>query len=130
MVSRIEVRRDRLIIILRPTDPSAEPETLSVPWQRPPFKRFRKILLPRGTVRKDVRPDRAERRIRLVKAIACGRGWLKEIISGSVIDAEQLAKRERCSVGERECQVDLTFLITQRQSRCSSVLALNHGKVN
>jgi len=113
MVSRIEVRCDRLIIILRPTDPSAEPETLSVLWQKPPFKRFRKILLPHGTVRKDVRPDRAERRTRLVQAIACGRSWLKEIISGSVIDAEQLAKRERCSVRQVNLTFSLAFLAPQ-----------------
>src|SRR4029077_18211485 len=113
LVSRIEVQRDRLIIALRPTDPSAEPETISVPWQKPPFKRFRKILLPHGTVREDIRPDRAERRIRLVKAIARGRAWLKDIISSSVIDAEQLAKRERCTVRQVNMTLSLAFLAPQ-----------------
>jgi hypothetical protein len=31
---------------------------LSIPWQKPPFKRFREILLPHGLSRKEVRPER------------------------------------------------------------------------
>ena len=113
LVSRIEVQRDRLIIALRPSDPSAEPETLSIPWQKPPFKRFRKILLPHGVLRENVRPDRAERRIGLIRAIARGRAWLGEIVSGAVIDAEQLARRERCSVRQINLTLSLAFLAPQ-----------------
>ena len=101
------------MIALRPADPSVESETISVPWQKPPFKRFRKVLLPHGTVREDIRPDRAERRVRLVKAIACGRGWLKDIISETIIDAEQLAKRERCTVRQVNLTLSLAFLSPQ-----------------
>jgi hypothetical protein len=68
------------------------------PWQKPSSKRFRQILLPHGCSRKEVRPERPERRLRLVSAIARGRRWLDEIVSGSVTDAEQIALRERCSV--------------------------------
>jgi hypothetical protein len=39
--------------------------------------------------------SRAERRLRLVSAIARGRRWLDEIISGSVTGAEQIAVRDR-----------------------------------
>jgi hypothetical protein len=35
------------------------------------------------------------RRVRLISAIAHGRRWLDEIMTGSITDAEQLAKRER-----------------------------------
>jgi hypothetical protein len=58
------------------------------PWQKPPSKRARKTLLPHGTLRDKLRPERAERRARLVKAIARGRRWLQEIVTGSVTDAE------------------------------------------
>ena len=61
-------------------------------------------------VSEDIRPDRAERRARLVSAIARGRCWLDEIVSGSVIDAEQLAKRERCTVRQVNLSLSLAFL--------------------
>ena len=47
---------------------------------KPPSKRFRQILLPHGVSRKEVRPERPERRLRLVRAIARGRRWLDEIV--------------------------------------------------
>jgi hypothetical protein len=92
LVSRIEVQRTQLVISLKPTDRSTESMTLSIPWQKPPSKRFRKILMPHA-LREDIRPDRAERRVRLITAIARGRIWLDEIMTGSITDAGQLAKR-------------------------------------
>ncbi|WP_029077513.1 recombinase family protein [Bradyrhizobium sp. th.b2] len=83
---------------------------LSIPWQKPPSKRFREMLLPHGTPRKDVRPERPERRLRLVSAIARGRRWLDEIISGSAISAEHIASRERCSVRHVNMTISLAFL--------------------
>jgi hypothetical protein len=83
---------------------------ISVPWQKPPSKRFREILLPQGTLRNNIRPERAERRARLVSATARGRTWLDEIMSGSVTSAEQLAKRERCTVRQVNLTLSLAFL--------------------
>jgi site-specific DNA recombinase len=80
---------------------------LSLPWQKPPSKRFRQILLPYGSSRNEVRP---ERRLRLVSAIARGRRWLDEMISGSVTDAEQIALRERCSIRHVNMTISLAFL--------------------
>jgi site-specific DNA recombinase len=96
LISRIQVQRNQLVSSVKPTNDTIEPEVLSIPWQKPPSKRARKILLPHGTLRDNVRPERVERRARLVNAIARGRCWLGEIVSGAVTDAEQLAKRERC----------------------------------
>jgi site-specific DNA recombinase len=84
-----------------------------MPWQKPPSKRFRKILLPHGTPRENVRPERAERRARLVSAIARGRRWLDELISGAVTDIQQLAKRERCTVRQVNLTLSLAFLAPQ-----------------
>jgi len=83
LVSRIEVQKNRLVVSLKPTDHSAEPELISVPWQKPPSRRSREILLPHGTLRENIRPERAERRARLVTAIARGRRWLDQLSSGA-----------------------------------------------
>jgi hypothetical protein len=121
LIDRIDVHKDRLAVQLRshenpgtikssgdiePTDD----RLLSIPWQKPPAKRFRQILLPHGSSRSEVRPERPERRLRLVSSIARGRRWLDEIISGSVTDAEQIALRERCSVRHVNMTISLAFL--------------------
>jgi DNA invertase Pin-like site-specific DNA recombinase len=110
LISRIEVQRNQLVISLRPTNDSAQPEVLSILWQKPPSKRPRKILLPRGVSPDNLRPERAERRARLVSAIARGRSWLDEIISGSITSAEQLASRKRCTVRQVNLTLSLAFL--------------------
>ena len=56
------------------------------------------------------RPERAERRARLVSAIARGRRWLEEITTGAVKDAKQLAARERCTVRQVNLTLSLAFL--------------------
>jgi DNA invertase Pin-like site-specific DNA recombinase len=121
LVERIEVHKDRLEVRLRSrespgtinlADNNEPPDdrVLSIPWQKPPFKRFREILLPHGSSRNEVRPERPERRLRLVSAIARGRRWLDEIISGSVTDLEQIALRERCSVRHVNMTISFAFL--------------------
>jgi site-specific DNA recombinase len=122
LIDRIDVHKDRLAVRLRPrenpgtikpADDIEEPtddRLPSIPWQKPPSKRFRQILLPHGSSRNEVRPERPERRLRLVSAIARGRRWLDEIISGSVTDAEQIALRERCSVRHVNMTISLAFL--------------------
>jgi hypothetical protein len=113
LVSRIEVQSNQLVVSLKPTDRSTEAATLSVPWQKPPSKRFRKILLPNGALREHIRPDRTERRLRLITAIARGRRWLDEIVSGSITEAAQLAKRERCTMRQINLTLSLAFLSPQ-----------------
>jgi site-specific DNA recombinase len=120
-IDRIDVYKDRLAVRLRSRESPGTTELaddiaptddrlLSVPWQKPPSKRFRQILLPHGSSRNEVRPERPERRLRLVSAIARGRRWLDEMISGSVTNAEQIALRERCSVRHVNMTISLAFL--------------------
>ena len=116
LVDRIDVHGGHLAVRLRSpenrgggNDP-IDDRVLSIPWQKPPSKRFREILLPHGSTRKEIRPERPERRLRLVSAIAKGRRWLDEMISGSVTDAEQIALREECSVRHVNMTVSLAFL--------------------
>src|SRR6201987_94274 len=88
-VVRIDVRKDRLIVRFKSAGTeevshSADGQILSIPWQKPPSRKSRQILIPLGVPRNDVRTTRIERRARLVNAIARGRRWLDEIVSGSL----------------------------------------------
>src|SRR5262245_16995875 len=113
LLSRIEVRRNQLVISLRPTEDSNEPEVFSIPWQKPSSARLRRLLVPHGTARANVRPERADRRARLVCAIARGRRWRDAIIAGSVSSPQQLAQREQCTVRQVNLTLSLAFLAPQ-----------------
>jgi DNA invertase Pin-like site-specific DNA recombinase len=114
-VARIDVYAGRLSVRLKsPSDAEAEEAAdercLSIPWQKPPSKRSRQILLPHGASRTAVRPERAERRAHLVGAIARGRRWLNELVSGSITQVEQVAAREQCSIRQVTLTISLAFL--------------------
>ena len=114
-VVRIDVHKDRLIVRFK--SPGTEEEShspdgqlLSIPWQKPPSRKSRQILIPLGVPRNEVRPTRIERRARLVNAIARGRRWLEEIVSGSATNIEQVATRQKCSVRQVNMTISLAFL--------------------
>jgi site-specific DNA recombinase len=114
-IARIDVHEDHLAIRLKSADAeeTSDPtndQLLSIPWQKPPSRRSRQILLPHGVPRNEVRPTRIERRARLVSAIARGRRWLDEIVSGSVTDVQQIATRQKCSVRQVNMTLSLAFL--------------------
>jgi hypothetical protein len=114
-VVRIDVRKDRLIVRFKSPGTeegshSADGQTLSIPWQKPPSRKSRQILIPVGIPRNEARPTRIERRARLVNAIARGRRWLDEIVSGSVTDVQQIAARQKCSVRQVNMTISLAFL--------------------
>jgi site-specific DNA recombinase len=113
-IKRIDVHEDHLAIRLKSADDETSDLTddhlLSIPWQKPPSKKSRQILLPHGIPRNEVRPTRIERRARLVTAIARGRRWLEEVLSGSVTDVQQIAARQKCSVRQVNMTISLAFL--------------------
>ena len=114
-IARIDVHEGHLVIRLKQADDegtcdSTDDDLLSIPWQKPPRKRARQILLPHGIPRNEVRPTRIERRARLVSAIARGRRWLDEVVSGSVNDVQQIAVRQKCSVRQVNMTISLAFL--------------------
>jgi site-specific DNA recombinase len=114
-VVRIDVHEDRLAIRLKSTEDeersdATDDHQLSIPWQKPPSRRSKQILLPHGVSRSEVRPTRIERRARLVSAISRGRRWLDEIVSGSVTDVQQIATRQKCSVRQVNMTISLAFL--------------------
>jgi site-specific DNA recombinase len=113
-IARIDVHEDHLAVRLKSADDEETSDStdrlLSIPWQKPPSRKARRILLPHGIPRSEVRPTRIERRARLVNAIARGRRWLDEVISGSVTGVEQIATRQKCSVRQVNMTISLAFL--------------------
>ena len=114
-VARIDVNTNCLTVRLRSEDGeemvnSATGLSLSIPWQKPSSRKSRQILVPHGVAPNEVRPTRIERRARLVNAIARGRRWLDEIVSGSVTDVQQIAARQKCSVRQVNMTISLAFL--------------------
>ena len=114
-IARIDVYEDRLAVRLKSADDeeisnAADNYLLSIPWQKPPSRKSRQILIPHGIPKTEIRPTRIERRARLVSAIARGRRWLDEIVSGSVTDIKQIASRQKCSVRQVNLTISLAFL--------------------
>ena len=67
-------------------------------------------MLPHNASRSDVRPEQFERRARLVSAIARGRRWLDDVVSGRVTTVVELCAREKCSVRQVNMTISLAFL--------------------
>lgn len=113
-VGRVEVHTAQIVIKLarrsdRTTCRKSDNAILYIPWKKTQMKRRREIIAPARSSG-DIRPIRSETRLTLVTAIACGRRWLDEIVAGTVIDAEQIAAREKCSVRQVNMTISLAFL--------------------
>jgi hypothetical protein len=115
LVAAIIVHKDKLVVRLT-SDPADEASdhtydrSISIPWQKPPSKRRRQILLPSNKSRSEVRPQHFERRAQLVSAIARGRQWLDDVVSGRVTTVVELCAREKCSVRQVNMTISLAFL--------------------
>jgi hypothetical protein len=128
-IARVDVKRDHLAIQLtakfereseaRDRRRSAEQDqpvhrdsnVLVVPWKKTPSRRPREIILPASTSsHPDQRPIRAETRAKLVTAVAKGRHWLDDLIAGKVINVEQIAAREKCSIRQINRTITLAFI--------------------
>ena len=57
-----------------------------------------------------VRPEQFERRARLVSAVARGRRWLDDVVSGRVTTVAELCAREKCSIRQVNMTISLAFL--------------------
>jgi DNA invertase Pin-like site-specific DNA recombinase len=84
--------------------------TISIPWRKRPSKLPREIIRPVNPENSDRRPIRSETRATLVKAVANGRRWLEELVTGRVISTDQIASREKCSVRQVNRIISLAFL--------------------
>jgi site-specific DNA recombinase len=115
LVAGVVVHKNRLIVRFKSdhTDEASDcldDQSLTIPWQKPPSKKSRQILLPHNASRSDVRPEQFGRRARLVSAIARGRQWLDDVVSGRVTTVAELCAREKCSVRQVNMTISLAFL--------------------
>ena len=115
LVAGIAVHRDKLIIRFKSghTDEAPAPAddpSLTIAWHKPPSRRARRIMLPHNASRREIRPEQFERRARLVSAIAKGRRWLDDVVSGRVTSIIELCTPEKCSVRQVNMKISLAFL--------------------
>ena len=115
LIASIVVHGVRLIVRFKPADEDEASDTsddrsLTIPWQKPPSKRPRQIMLPHGASRSDVRPEKFEHRARLISAIARGRRCLDDVVSGRVTTVAELCARETCSARQVNMTISLAFL--------------------
>ena len=104
-----EISEGRSRLADEQTDPNAT--TLLIPWKKKPAKQPRQIIAPSPTAPPaDRRPIRAETRAKLITAIATGRRWLDELITGTAPNVEQIAQRETCSIRQVNRTITLAFL--------------------
>lgn len=113
-IERVEVHRRQLIVRFKPKATSDgepnEARLLAIPWQKPPSRVRRDIMVPSGTTREQIRPAKIERRAYLVAAIARGRKWLDELICGSAMSVGQIAERHGCTERQVNLTLSLAFL--------------------
>src|SRR5271166_3487386 len=111
--SRIAANVDRIAlgsrsIEIRLLEDSDRPsKVISIPWSPQTFRRKREVILPSSESASGARPIRAEARRKLLSAIAKGRRWLDEMISGKVEGIEAIAARE--GVSERSARMGLSL---------------------
>jgi hypothetical protein len=115
LVAGIVVHQDRLVVRFKPDQPDAasdrpDDQSLTIAWQKPPSQRSRRILLPHNESRSVTRQEQFERRARLVNAIAKGRRWLDDVVSGRVTTVAELCTREKCSIRQVNMTISLASL--------------------
>lgn len=118
-IAKVVVYRDRLVVSLLTGDVSSahtvspeggnQPQTLNIDWSKPSLIRRRAVL---GNDDPTIpqRPIRSEARTRLLKAIAQGRHWLSQIVTGDAIDIAAIAERQRVSEKTVRSTLSLAFL--------------------
>lgn len=125
-VAKIEVRARQLAVTMKAIEPTTnhdrelphhddvgttrdQGEVIPIPWTKPPLRKFRDVIQPVSTSLQRRRPIRAERRAGLIRAIARGRQWLDEIVSGrSTI--EEIGVRQNCSIRQINLTLSMAFL--------------------
>jgi site-specific DNA recombinase len=111
MVARVVVKKEQLTIEL--SDAACESlsqSILCIPWTPRPSKPKRDLVLPINGDNPAPRPMHAERRAKHLRAIALGRKWLQDLITGKAKDAEAIAAREGRSTRSVNMMISLAFV--------------------
>lgn len=107
-VSRIRIEPGHIVVELLPIAETSSPQR--IPWSPKPTKAKRTIVLPHSDLSKDQRPIQVEQRDRLLRAVAKGRLWLKELVAGTVADEAAIALREGRSKRSVQMMISLAFV--------------------
>jgi len=121
LVARVDVHASQLLVTVHSNagdigkthaaNRHSKNQVLRIAWKKQPSKMRREIIpASRSKVAAPPRPIRSETRATLVSAIARGRYWLDEIISGKTASVSQIAKREHCSTRQVNLTISLAFL--------------------
>ena len=102
-IAKVVLRPDLLEIITCEFEGKPS-ESITVPSSLTATARKRQIIF--ATDHDAERPIRSETRARLVEAIAKGRYWLDELVSGKVASTVAISARERCS--DRSVRMNLS----------------------
>jgi DNA invertase Pin-like site-specific DNA recombinase len=111
LVTKVVVDKHQIVVAL--TNEAAEhlgQAEIVIPWAPKPGRPKREILLPHSDATKDQRPIKTEVRTHIVRAVALGRRWLGELVSGEVGDTEALARRESRSRRSIHMLISLAFV--------------------
>ena len=83
---------------------------IAIPWSPQAFRRKREVIQPSSESTNGARPIRAELRRKLLSAIAKGRRWVSELISGKLEGIEAIAAGEGISERSARMGLSLAFL--------------------
>ncbi len=109
-INRVSIERGRIAIELLASTTGAKVQPIHIPWSPKPGKARREIVLPHVDSTKDQRPIRNEYRDTLLRRVAKGRFWLKELMTGEIATAEAIALRERRSKRSVQMMISLAFV--------------------
>jgi len=85
-------------------------KVIAIPWSPQTFRRKREVIQPSSESANGARPIRAEARTKILSAVAMGRRWLDELVSGKVEGIEGIAAREGVSERSARMGLSLAFL--------------------
>jgi hypothetical protein len=105
----VVVAADHLDIVLRSGCEQPSGEALRIPWRAQSGKRKQELIDTTNDA-DPVRPISAQARARLLVAIAKGRLWLDELLSGKIASIAAIAAREARTERSMRMTLNLAFL--------------------
>jgi site-specific DNA recombinase len=91
-------------------DETPSPNTIIVPWSKPPTRLQRDLIAPAQGQCEDPRAMSSDTRTRLLTAIATARRWFDDVVIGRVASIEALATQEGRSARSVTMLLSLAFL--------------------
>ena len=110
-VARVTVRKDAIQIDLTEEgEQSLGRASIRVSWRRRPSRPAREIIIPLDPSLTDRRPICSKTKTKMLQAIANGRAWLDDLVTGRANDIETLAARGDRSSRSIAMTISLAFL--------------------